>query len=95
MEVARASLAPTDSRRPPPEPWLLLEQAARAIRNQQGPTTTQLALEVDATASLLAALQQASRLHGVHAPRRVSPRRLRQWALMLANPAPQVGRTWI
>ena len=79
MEVARASLASTDPRCQPPEPWLLLEQAARAIRNRQNPATAQLVLEMNAAASLLAALQQASRSRGVHAPQRVSPRQLRRW----------------
>ena len=84
MEVARASLTVA---RPPgsPEPRVLLEQAVRTIRNRQEAAAGELALEVDAVASLLVALQQASRWCGVQAPQHVSPRRLRHWALMLSS----------
>jgi hypothetical protein len=74
-----------------------VEQATDAIRNRQHPATAELALEVHALASLLVAVQQASRSCGVQAPQRVSPRRLRLWALMLSS-QPELprlgGRTW-
>lgn len=95
--MARASTALAGSRCEPPEPWVVVEQAARAIRNRKHPATAELALEVHAVASLLVALQQASRSCGVEAPQRVSLRRLRLWALMLSS-QPEVarlgGRTW-
>jgi len=96
MEVARASLAPAE-RPVPPEPRLLVEQAARAIRSRKGHAAGELALEVDAAASLLVALQQASRSCGVPAPQRVSPRRLRVWALVLGSQpdVPRSGGRWM
>lgn len=90
-EVARAPLAPAE-RPVPPEPRLLVEQATRAIRSRQSHAASELALEVDAAASLLVALQQASRSYGVQAPHRVSPRRLRLWALELGG-QPEVSRS--
>jgi hypothetical protein len=95
--MARASTTLAGSRYELPEPWELVEQAADAIRNRQHPATAELALEVHALASLLVAVQQASRSCGVQAPQRLSPRRLRLWALMLSG-QPELprlgGRTW-
>jgi hypothetical protein len=50
-------------------------------------------LEVHAAASLLVALQQASRSCGVHMPQQVSVQWLRHWVLMLSSQpdAPSVG----
>jgi len=71
---------------------VLLEQAVRTIRNRQEAAAGELALEVHAAASLLVALQQASRSCGVQAPQYVSPRRLRHWALMLSS---QPNTPWL
>jgi hypothetical protein len=92
MEVARASLTAAP-RSGSPEPRVLLEQAARTIRNRQDASADELALEVHAAASLLVALQQASRSCGVRVPQRVSVQRLRHWALMLGSQpdVPSVG----
>ncbi len=84
MEVARASLTVARRSRSP-EPRVLLEQAARSIRSRPEAAPGELALELDAAASLLVALQQASRSCGVQAPQHVSPRRLRHWALLLSS----------
>jgi hypothetical protein len=72
---------------------MLLEQAARTIRNRRDTSAGELALEVHAAASLLVALQQASRSCGVRVPQRVSVQRLRHWALMLGSQpdVPSVG----
>ena len=84
MEIARASQT-TALRFESAEPRVLLERAAREIRNRQEVVAGELALEVDAAASLLVGLQQASSSCGVHAPEDVSPRRLRHWALALSS----------
>lgn len=73
----------------------LLEEAARLIRGREQVAPGVLALEVEALAAVLGGLQQASRAAGVDAPQRVSPKRLRLWALALANPVPRVGRRWM
>jgi hypothetical protein len=84
MEIARASQT-TSLRFESAEPRVLLERAAREIRNRQEAVAGELALEVNAAAWLLVALQQASRSCGVQAPQHVSPQRLRHWALALSS----------